>query len=334
MNKEIKEMNLEERVDDYISVDNEKEFSTALEYFYSTLFAKDGRKGAMEEIEDYYSSILYDQANNGTVGKVYAFTNEKLSALFSELELKDCRVATVGSSGDQAILSIYNGAKEVDLIDGNILTQPFVELKLSAIKNLSHTEFLDFSTHFSRKLAYDYGKISHDLSKKSQVFWDNLILDGQERKFHHFIHSWKDIENVYRTEESYNKLQDYLNNKKYKINYITSEFENFPQKLNGKYDLILLSNICDYFNDTNSSKGPQEFIDVVKKLFENNLSEIGAMQVSSRREEFYLLRLARKLKANRKNIKGAGIRYYTGSEDYHSSVMYGKKNSLYDEMRK
>ena len=50
----------------------------------------------------------------------------------------------------------------------------------------------------------------------------------------------------YKDRETYNKLQNILNNEDYSINYINATFENFPDKLEGKFHTILLSNVYNY----------------------------------------------------------------------------------------
>ena len=83
-------------------------------------------------VDDYYKEILTD-TDNYTPGKVYAFSNENLDDLFNKLDLKDKKVLTVGSSGDQALYSLLYGAKDITIADLNIYTKPFVEFKIAEI---------------------------------------------------------------------------------------------------------------------------------------------------------------------------------------------------------
>ena len=338
MDKNIKDMSLAEKVHDFEKVSRDKDFSTALEYFYAKSEDYAWIDDAMHELSEYYDAVVYGQSRNSTTEKVYPFTNENLFELFRHLDLKDKRVATVGSSGDQVIHSIFAGAKEVNLIDMNILAEPFIELKIAAIKNLTHKEFLEFgsviSNYTANRFARYYSKISHSLSGKAKDFWDNLVLEGSDKYFYHFTHNYIDHEAVYNSAFTYNQLQEKLNQNDYKINYIFGELEQFPQKLNGKYDLILLSNIIDYYSGFGEGKPRQVFLDTVRDLFKNNLTKDGVIQVSSRHEGFELFQLSKKLKARRISINGAGIYAASGYRVYHTSVMYGgKANTLYDKMK-
>lgn len=337
MTRDIKDMNLIERVQDFQKVHEDKDFSTALEYFYAKSEDYEWIDDAMHELSEYYDSVVYGQSRNSTTEKVYPFTNENLYELFKHLDLKDKRVATVGSSGDQAIHSIFAGASEVDLIDMNILAEPFVELKIAAIKNLTHEEFLRFGSVVTNYTADDftkyYSKLSHSLTGRAKEFWDNLVMDGSDKYFYHFTHNYIGHEAVYNSEYVYKQLQEKLNKNDYKINYIIGELEDFPRKLKGKYDLILLSNIIDYYYGFNGGKPREVFLNTVRDLFKNNLRNNGLIQVSSRHEGFELLQLSKKLKAKRNSLRGAGICAASGEGVYHTSVMYGKNNTLYDKMK-
>jgi len=338
MDKDIKYMNQIEKVHDFEMLSKDKDFSTALEYFYAKSEDYAWIDDAMHELSEYYDAVVYGQSRNSTTEKVYPFTNENLFELFRHLDLKGKRVATVGSSGDQVIHSIFAGAREVDLIDMNILAEPFVELKIAAIKNLTHKEFLRFGEIISNYTVDDftryYAKISHSLTGKAKDFWDNLVMDGSDKYFYHFTHNYINHEAVYNSAYTYNQLQEKLNQNDYKINYIFGELEDFPKKLNGKYDLILLSNIIDYYSGFGEGKPRQAFLDTVRDLFKNNLCADGVIQVSSRHEGFELFQLSKKLKAKRISIKGAGICAPAGDGFYHTSIMYGaKSNTLYDKMK-
>jgi 16S rRNA C1402 (ribose-2'-O) methylase RsmI len=128
----------------------DKDMSLMLEYFYAlTADADDG-----SDVMGYFRSVK----NHGLVGvteDIYTFSNENLDHLFKKVNVKGKKVLTVGSGGDQAIYSIYKGAREVDLIDANVLTKAIVELKLAAIKAFDlniFCEFMQVLTHGGEKL--------------------------------------------------------------------------------------------------------------------------------------------------------------------------------------
>ena len=112
--------------------------------------------------------------------KVYHCSNERLNAYFKDLNLTGSRIATVGSSGDQVLNAIYYGAKDITLIDANIFTRAYYEYKTAMIKNL---DFKTFKQHLGRFSMFNwkiYSKISHDLSTRIKLFFDELMLNQDD----------------------------------------------------------------------------------------------------------------------------------------------------------
>ena len=103
--------------------------------------------------------------SNSTTRRIFPFTNENLDEVFYGKRLKGKRIATVGSSFDQALQAILHGCKDITHLDANPLSQPYAELKLSAIKNLTFDEFVDFFDADNMLDHKYYQKISHDLSE-------------------------------------------------------------------------------------------------------------------------------------------------------------------------
>ena len=95
-------------------------------------------------IKKFYGKVRSADLNGYTTNKVYKFSNENLYKLMNKLNRQFKKVLTVGSSGDQAIAAIANGAEEVVIADLNMYTKMFTELKIAAIKNLNHAEFKSY----------------------------------------------------------------------------------------------------------------------------------------------------------------------------------------------
>lgn len=251
-----------------------------LERFYS--------KNQEGVVDDYYKEILTD-TDNYTPGKVYAFSNENLDDLFNKLDLKDKKVLTVGSSGDQALYSLLYGAKDITIADLNIYTKPFVEFKIAAIKAFDKKAFLEtfYSLMCKRetfiKDTKTYSKISRYLDGKSKIFWDNIFLEGDPELLYGFFQ----ICGAFSYEKiNYDKLRNKLLNNDYKINYIFANYEEFPKVLKEKYNLILLSNIKDYyynyediFTHKQINRGDL-YYNVLRKLYNNNLEAEGLIQIN------------------------------------------------------
>jgi len=215
---------------------------------------------------------------NSVTNTAYAFTNENLKDFFKRLNLVGKKVMTVGSSGDQAINSSYYGAKEVTIVDANFYAKPFTQLKIAAIKNFT---FDDFDYFFRLENISDhrmYSRLSHDLDEESRMFWDMIFLEtncddylfgAMIKEFDMLYH--KKSSEFYVNEACFNKAKEAI--KQTKFNFVNAEFSDFPFVVDGKFDLIMLSNIFDYVVDKS------EFSKVVKQLYRNNLNEDGAIQV-------------------------------------------------------
>lgn len=247
---------------------------------------------------EYFYSIDFGVAN-ATPEMIYLTSNENLSEFFKNNKVKshNKKVLTVGSSFDQGLNAILFGSRDVTVIDLNIYTKYFADLKMSAIKNLTFDEFHQFFRFFEKRATDGfpffeefklYQKLSHSLPKDSQLFWDVLMLGGIERTieqiFHEKVVMAKSL--FYESENEYNKLKSILKNEDIKLNFIHSEFFDFCKKTSGKFDLIMLSNILDYYNsDYEFNETPyaeefeNEFFYGVKELYDTRLADNGIMQI-------------------------------------------------------
>ena len=251
---------------------NKSDYSMALEKFFS------------RELE---TSYYYDQNDvnrheknvgmNLAIETVYPFTNENLVELFSQLNVKDKKVATAGSSGDQILAALLFGSKDVTLIDGNLYSKHFIDFKFSAIKNLLYEEFkhyfVDTNNYFDLEV---FKKISHDLDPDSLTFWGTIYShtsDAKEikKRIANYNNQRPKTDFLY-SEEVYSKLQEILNFKDYTLDFQIAEFNDFPEVLNGSYDAILLSNIFQYVNKNDYTR-------VVFEL-QNKLNPGGKIQLN------------------------------------------------------
>ena len=213
------------------------------------------------------------------VSKVYHCSNERLNSYFKDLNLKDSRIATVGSSGDQVLNAIFYGAKDITLIDANIFSKAYFEYKTAMIKNLDFEEFINHLGFFSMFNWKTYSKISHDLTQETQQFFDKLMLDQDDdghdydegyltdsliknTLFHTPCYQYNEKEEnlFYNNKEDYLKLKDLLIKNDFKLSFIVADLKNFPTKLNGEFDYIFLSNIYNYVDE-------DVFLKVLDKLY-------------------------------------------------------------------
>ena len=161
---------MKKEIRDYLQ---NKEYNLLFERLLMLLKPHPGARSKVDLMDSAERDTLY---GNNAMSRVYNFSNEYLDRIFKGMDLTGKRAFVVGSSGDQALHCIQNGASEVTLVDGNMWTKPYVELKLAAIKNLEFEEFSSYMTYdqiFNHKF---YSKVSHDLSPESQAFWDEIIM--------------------------------------------------------------------------------------------------------------------------------------------------------------
>lgn len=185
---------------------------------------------------------------------IYLFTTENIAGYMNELDLTDKKIITVTGSSDHIINAILKECKDITTFDINPLTKYYMDLKLSAIKELSYKEFLDFMLYDTDK-SFDYEIIKRlDMDSESKDFWLNELskndYDGLKMK-HSDLFNLKYFDfqnkidcNLYLNEENYAIIKDRLG--LIKIKFLKSNLKNL--KIDEKYDYMFLSNISDYIN--------------------------------------------------------------------------------------
>ncbi len=247
-------------------------------------------------------------SSSSIMRKCFGYSNENLAGVFNHILSKRNkldRVALVGSSGDQVLNALYYGAKDVTLVDGNPMSESVTELKMAYVKNLPYEEFIKiwennyFDGEYTKRVPKDrfenllntgnYAKVSHSLNDNSKAFWDNIMLNIDDKETLDIIATiFKEYtfsvvsqgkiiphssgSSFFKNKSEYRRLQNILNKGDYKIDYITAHLEDFPKVLEGKFDLIALSNIYDYVRS-------EDFNRVVDNLSENSLKEGGVIQL-------------------------------------------------------
>lgn len=289
-------------------------------YFYGLLFSDDKE---MATAVKYFSNMIKKDKVNATIGTVFKYSNENLRKLFEELDVKGKKVLTVGSSGDQVLNAIYYGAKQVDFIDANVFSRPFIELKMAAIKGLGLDDFLacfkTFNISENNFLKY-YKMFSGYLPEQTKYFWDNVFLDGMADRLTNIIGTFnggisKRGSEFYADPKSFEKLKNILIAGDYEVRFANAEFRDFPSVVEDKYDLILLSNIIDYFS---TEKEEKKFKQVIKKLYKNSLNSGGFLQITSSMTQVNeAYRVMRDLGLEYVRIENGGF-------DYHDAIMIQK----------
>ena len=210
---------------------------------------------------------IYYESGFHQYGKAYFWTNENIRGYLNMVDLggKD-NALSVLASGDHAYNLITKGITNIDTFDTNKLTEFYaLELKRAIILKYNYEQYFSFMQLLCSKLiSIDIltdlikGLFSY-MSQRGEMFW-NAILDYnyyiQKEHSTHFnlIHLWCvnerlqfDRRNNYLiSKEEYEKLRKSLAS--VNITFRHADAIALSDIFKGKYDVIMLSNILDYFD--------------------------------------------------------------------------------------
>lgn len=250
-------------------------YSMALEKFFS------------RELESHYYCEQNDKNRiekkvgmNFAIEKVYPFSNEDLLSTFEHLDLEGKTIACTGSGGDEILMAIAAGANKIIHVDGNLFAEPFIQYKMAAIQSLPHEEFVKYFINNNNYFDLEvFQKAFPYMDKEAQVFWGTIYSEGIPPKeiYNRMIQignsGYELSKDLLNHEKYYTYLQDRLKAKDFELRIETAEFNDFPEAIGEKCDVIMLSNIQQYVND-------QDYINTVNTLYDNNLKPGGKVQLS------------------------------------------------------
>ena len=191
---------------------------------------------------------------------IYPFTSENIAGYMGVLNLTGKKVITVTGSTDHILNAILQGATEITTFDINPLTKPYMDLKISALKNLSYEDFIKLLL-FESNMNLDYSIISSlDMSNESKIFWLEQLSkfnnNGIELRnsslfntkyFNPYSKLWQ---NLYLEKSKYNLLKQQI--KDANITFINASLKDL--KVDEHFDYMFLSNISDYLSLMYSSE--------------------------------------------------------------------------------
>lgn len=245
----------------------------------------------MNSLNDYDSSSDEPADRLKSFDQIYSMTNEHLYRMYKNMDVKNKDVLTVGSSGDQILYAILFGAKNITCFDINPFVKYFYDYKVAAIKAFDYDKFCDIArfniskqedTNWQRELlsAAVYKKVSCFLPDDSKYFWDNIFLDTNSVHAVFAEHPAYLPETYYKNKGIYQRLRNLLIKNNYSVRFVVGDITNIFDKIGieKKYDVILLSNIFDYFDRNNQLRRTRPFYRLVKK-YEQILKPNGKIQV-------------------------------------------------------
>lgn len=184
---------------------------------------------------------------------VYPFTTEYITGYFKEIDFKDKKVLTVGSSSDQAFNAILLGAGKVVVYDINENTARFGKLKRDIIISSPRSKLYKEVTGIKEV------PLSGDLFSEKDLRFMNPYMSS---------------------DKSYNKLQELLRTNPDSIEYKIGDITRLSLDENDKYDVILLSNVLQYL-DLFTDKD-KDVYEELKRIFNDlkiHLNKEGILQL-------------------------------------------------------
>ena len=199
--------------------------------------------------------------------KVFPGTNENLCYLEDHLLDGMKSALSVLSSGDQIFTLVYHGIKDISSFDTNRLTYYYsLGIKRAAILTYDYDEYLNFMENlFSTNFLLDeltavVKKLFSNMEKDCVSFWKEILDYNYEiqkglgtninlvlmlLKNRHGLTPYNIILPHTETPDAYKKCQN-------KLGQANITFENIncldlSERIKGRYDVIFLSNIFDYF---------------------------------------------------------------------------------------
>ena len=187
-----------------------------------------------------------------TTKAIYLKTNEDLTKILSHYDIKDKSVLTVLASSDQALTSYYYGAKEIDTFDMSYTSLYYYFLKkwLILYKNRLYPskEFITSGDINLYNLVLSINPES-EKEKEAKLFWQTYMeANNNKANPNVFIDIFcnkgdipykKDIDSI---KGFYDKPLSFTN------------FDLTRQTpINKKYDVLIVSNILEFFNNNESA---------------------------------------------------------------------------------
>lgn len=232
-------------------------------------YTKECINGTKKLIDNYIEDKL-DYNGYLEYSKSYFWTNEDIKTEYNYLDLENIyKVLCVLSSGDHIFNLIEKDILDIDTFDTNKLTEYYaLGFKKSLILRYSYDDFKIIMDNI-RRGKYDIEDINDILNTlynymddKYVYYWKNIInyTYKQEKDNNKKIDLFECITRKKNTvttdlllgnsyldnEENYDRLRFNLDNSNITFNKCDA-FDLYYTFNNNKYDLIVLSNILDYF---------------------------------------------------------------------------------------
>jgi len=211
----------------------------------------------LKKIDD----VISFKNRNKYYGRIFFKSNEYVSDILSNFDLKNKKVLTVLGSGDQAFHFLNRGAKSVDVFDINRLSIYYYYLRIWLIKYMNEFYPNDFNYEYWIKLRNMI--VTNNIDETNVInFWDYFFY--KDYKFNSLLEY--DHYNCENGIEDLTILKNKLDSSK--IKFYNFDIKSSKIKLHKKYDIVYLSNIPDWFFDFDF------YNELVLFRYSNNISKL------------------------------------------------------------
>lgn len=219
--------------------------------------------------EAYWGLYVFSEYSKG-----YIFTNEDINGYLTSEEYNKNKALTILGSGDHVFNLISHGFNNIDAIDINKLEYYVYELKKCAIMHLSFWDFLNFFDAINKsdivKMLNYLAQLKKYLPEDVYKYFENVIIelrgDGLLPNLYTFSSRISYIKgNLYlKGEDEYLNLRSGL--EKAQVNLHFGDIRKLISRFDGGYDIVLLSNVVDYFGSYDSPLTLEEFKNFMEKI--------------------------------------------------------------------
>lgn len=181
----------------------------------------------------------------GAYSPAYVSTNEDWRFAMQELQPNGKTVLTVMGGGDQAIAFAMSGAKSIDTFDTSYFAKVMMDIKSAAIQTMGKKQYSQFITDLHKATSIKdvdgYDVIKPVCNRQS------MTVAKQMTGYKIFSNGTGVREEYMPTDEEFNAAKKIIN---MPMNFIWSDLRTLDTHLKKKYDIIYLSNIFEYFNNS------------------------------------------------------------------------------------
>ncbi|MDO5557373.1 MAG: DUF3419 family protein [Clostridia bacterium] len=223
---------------------------------------------------------------------LYPFTTENLSGYLNE-NMSNKRILTVGSSGDQALNYILLGSTDITVLDLNIYSKYYFNLKKAAILTLDYDDYLDFFINYDTAFKQNNHKfnknvfnlIASQLDYEDFQFWNTLFenFSGKDIRDTLFSKDENKRECIIKSNPYLQSNNNYTSLKKIicnaNVKFLVGDILQYQKYLTSKFDYINLSNIALYLIFMFQENHLENYKDLIENLSNNHLKENGQINI-------------------------------------------------------